>query len=218
MSPIDPMRLKPDEELTDEELVTILGANHARSEVPPCRVCGKPLTIQSCGGGRPTGWGCSGMEDDPEREGHSRMAEGRTLADEHYSRSTFEDCRHPDPIVRELLRRFEGGPLFYRIKRANERLARGEAEGSEAGYDYTLVALKLEDAIKDARLILEGQPADGEPMGIVAAEDIARLYRALRDLTPEDYEAGVEWVEGDLISAETQRALGEAWTDGAVSP
>lgn len=57
-------------------------------EVPPCRVCGGRLSIQSIGMG-PTVWACDGYASEEERG--QRYAQGRRPADDHYSRSRWED-------------------------------------------------------------------------------------------------------------------------------
>ena len=70
-------------------------------EVPTCRVCGGELSVQSVGTGGPTVWGCSGTDDD------GRLLPDRRMADEHYSRSRWEDYRQGgDELVMELLRRY----------------------------------------------------------------------------------------------------------------
>lgn len=107
----------------DEDLVEVILDRYAPSEVPPCRVCGRPLTISSIGGGEPTRWGCSGLIPDPDnpgtpdKSGKMIWAEGRTVADEHYSKSIWEDRRRGgDEVVIELLGRYaeklaEGSPV-----------------------------------------------------------------------------------------------------------
>ena len=91
------------------DLLGELTRRYAPSEIPPCRVCGKPLAVQSIGGG-PTGWACSGQEPDPENPERWRWAEGRRPADEHYLRSQWKDHRQGgDELVMELVRRFERG-------------------------------------------------------------------------------------------------------------
>jgi hypothetical protein len=88
--------------MTEEGLVALEG-RHRPTEIPPCRVCGKALSIQAIGGGEPTRWGCSPYEDDPDRPGKIRRIEGRGLADKHFSESYFIDRRHDDPGVIRLL-------------------------------------------------------------------------------------------------------------------
>ena len=83
--------------------VSEIRAHHTPTVIPPCRVCGEELSLQACGGGEPTRWGCSGTEDDPERPGLSRYKVGRNCADEHYSQSVFVDRKHDDPGVLYLL-------------------------------------------------------------------------------------------------------------------
>lgn len=77
-------------------------------EVPPCRVCGRALSIASMGSGEATKYACSGREPDPDRPGETRWTEGRTPADEHYGQSQWRDNRNGgDEVVMELLRRYE---------------------------------------------------------------------------------------------------------------
>lgn len=70
---------------------------HTPTEIPPCRICGRPLTIQAIGGGKPTVWGCSEWDENGER------VPGRRCADQHYGDSKFEDHKHSDSDVRALL-------------------------------------------------------------------------------------------------------------------
>lgn len=112
---------KEPEELADSDLCEILLERYKPPTIPPCRVCGGALSIQSCGGGHPTAWACSGIEDDPERSKKHRYKVGRKPADEHYSRSRFEDLRQGgDDHVLELIARFS--------RRADS--ARGEPDAS----------------------------------------------------------------------------------------
>lgn len=86
---------------SDAELLAELEQTYAATVVPPCRVCGGELSIQSIGGGMPTIWRCQGLDEDGKRQ------EGRRIADEHYSKSTFEDRRAGgDSAVLELARRY----------------------------------------------------------------------------------------------------------------
>ena len=94
-------------EQTDQDLIAEVVARYTADPVPPCRVCGGALSIQSCGGGgNATVWGCSGMEDDPERPGYMRYMSGRRCADDHYSQSRWTQYRGGDSDVIELARRF----------------------------------------------------------------------------------------------------------------
>src|SRR6185312_16326283 len=77
--------------LSIAELSAILRERYTPSAIPPCRVCGKKLSLQSSGGGNAPVYGCSGMEDDPDRPGHVRMQEGRRCGDDHYSNSRWTD-------------------------------------------------------------------------------------------------------------------------------
>lgn len=59
------------------KVVDVLRERYAPTEVPPCRVCGGPLSLAAIGGGKPTVWACSGNEDDPDRPGYIRSQPGR---------------------------------------------------------------------------------------------------------------------------------------------
>ena len=101
------MEYKEPKDCSDSELITLLTKNYEPSKIPPCRVCGEPLTPQRMGGGEPTVWGCGGLEDDPKKPGYVRYKKDRSCADEHYSKSTFTDQRQGgDSFVMELVRRF----------------------------------------------------------------------------------------------------------------
>lgn len=94
-------------EWSDDDLAWMLTERYKPSEIPPCRVCGGPLSIGAIGGGEPTRWACSGMEDDPESPGNRRYKQGRTVADRHYSDSEWVDRRQGgDSAVMELIARF----------------------------------------------------------------------------------------------------------------
>lgn len=59
------------------------------------------------GGGEPTRWACSGMEDDPEHPGQLRYKPDRKVADQHYGDSEWIDRRQGgDSAVMELIARF----------------------------------------------------------------------------------------------------------------
>jgi hypothetical protein len=86
----------------DEDLDLVLTRNYAPTVIPPCSICGGPLSCERCGGGAPTVWACSGLDDGPAY----RYKEGRAPADEHYVKSQFVDRRQGgDAAVMELLRR-----------------------------------------------------------------------------------------------------------------
>ncbi len=96
-------------ELTDAELMAMLEDRHMPTVIPPCRVCGEPLDIGACGGGKPTVWACSPLEEDPDAPGTLRLKSGRDRAEGsggHYSESRITDGRHADPYVMELVRRY----------------------------------------------------------------------------------------------------------------
>ncbi len=88
-------------ELTSAELHEVLRARYAPTEIPPCRICGKELSLAAAGCG-PTVWACDGRAE------AGGWQEGRSAADEHYSQSRFEDHRRGgDDLVMELLARHE---------------------------------------------------------------------------------------------------------------
>lgn len=92
---------------TDKEIVTALVKRYRESVIPPCRVCGGKLSLQSVGGGRPTVWGCGMYEDDPDNPDRCRPKPGRSIADEHYSQSEYVDYRQGgDDVVIEAIRRW----------------------------------------------------------------------------------------------------------------
>jgi hypothetical protein len=89
--------------LTNEEIMEAAQEavnRYTPDEVPPCRVCGERLSIQAAGRG-PTVYGCSGTYED--ENGRIRYREGRTIADEHYSNSQWEQYRHGDTLVLKLV-------------------------------------------------------------------------------------------------------------------
>ena len=95
---------------TDAELLAWVRHCHTGDAVPPCRVCGGPLSVASMGGGRATKWACDMWEDDPEKPGKLRRKTGRGPADDHYERSEWTQYRESDPAVLEMARRLEQRP------------------------------------------------------------------------------------------------------------
>lgn len=94
------------------DIVATLRARYSAPKVPPCRLCGGELSIQSVGGGGPTVWACSDVEADPAQPGHHRRKSGRSIADSHYSESRWVDYRQGgDNIVIELLDLLAGGAV-----------------------------------------------------------------------------------------------------------
>lgn len=85
-------------------LVALLRQRYSPSTIPPCRVCGAELSIQSSGGGEPTIWACSGLE-----QGEAvRYKAGRSAADAHYIKSRHEDLRRGgDENVMALIELYE---------------------------------------------------------------------------------------------------------------
>lgn len=90
--------------MTDDEIVKVarlLVGRYTAEDVPPCRICGGPLSIQAIGGGGPTIYACSGQYEDAE---HGRKyREGRSVADEHYNASQWRMYRHGDQDVLRVL-------------------------------------------------------------------------------------------------------------------
>lgn len=74
--------------LPPEEILDRLRANYAAVTVPPCRVCGEALSIQSMGGGNATRWA------------HS-VPDGVRFGDwfEHYEQSRWTEVRSGDSEV-----------------------------------------------------------------------------------------------------------------------
>ena len=96
-------------EWSDEELLWELRRIYTPDPIPPCRVCGRPLSIASVGGGQATRYACSNMENDPDRPGYLRRIADWDPADDHYARSVHTDYKSGgDSRVLELIRRFEG--------------------------------------------------------------------------------------------------------------
>ena len=95
-------------ELNNEELIARLTQRYEPTKIPPCRVCGGPLSMQAVGGGNPTEWACSGREYDPDTHEWIGWQKGRTAADDHYRKSGFTDRRQGgDEDVMELIERFK---------------------------------------------------------------------------------------------------------------
>ena len=101
-----------EKELSDwtvAELCEVLGERYAEPVIPPCRVCGKALSLEAFGSG-PSVWACSGLEEVPGGEGETRYAVGRRPADDHYGESQFTDHRRGgDVVVLELIGRVVAG-------------------------------------------------------------------------------------------------------------
>jgi hypothetical protein len=96
----DPVEHEP---MTNDEIMEAaqeLVNRYTPEPIPPCRVCGEVLSMQSAGRG-PTVYGCSGTFED--ETGRTRYREGRRIADEHYSNSRFEQYRHGDRRVMALV-------------------------------------------------------------------------------------------------------------------
>lgn len=89
--------------LTNEEIMEAAQEvvnRYTPESIPPCRVCGEQLSMQAAGRG-PTIYACSGTFED--EDGRTRYREGRSVADEHYSNSRWEQYRHGDRLVIKLV-------------------------------------------------------------------------------------------------------------------
>jgi hypothetical protein len=78
----------------DDETVARLRKRYTAETVPPCPVCGEPLSIQAAGGGSIT-WGCVKRDD------------GKSPLDDHYERSRWQQFRTGDSDVIALLDRLQ---------------------------------------------------------------------------------------------------------------
>lgn len=88
--------------------LTTLRGRYTAEPVPPCRVCGRELTVQSSGGGNATTYGCSGLIPDPADPENSLIRDpNRTIADKHYSDSKWTQYRSGDTEVIALIDAFE---------------------------------------------------------------------------------------------------------------
>lgn len=81
---------KPEAEWSDEDLLWVLTSRFTAEPIPPCRVCGGPLSFASAGGGDATRYTC--------------RAAGNDLR--HWSASEFKHTRPGDASVLELIRRY----------------------------------------------------------------------------------------------------------------
>ncbi|TLX16744.1 hypothetical protein [Rhizobium sp. MHM7A] len=81
---------------TAQELVN----RYTPETIPPCRICGERLSMQAAGRG-PTIYACSGDYED--ETGRRKYRAGRSVADEHYSNSRWEQYRHGDRLVMKLV-------------------------------------------------------------------------------------------------------------------
>ncbi len=92
--------------MSDADLVALLRYQYTGDTVPPCRVCGAALSIASMGGGQATVYACAGVENGTGETGTLRQKVGRSVADEHYSKSQWTRYKDGDAYVLELLQRF----------------------------------------------------------------------------------------------------------------
>lgn len=109
----------PKPEWSDDDLLSELRRSFEPDPIPPCRVCGRALSVARVGGGSATLYACVGTEDDPDRPGYVRYLEGRKPGDEHYSNSQHDDYKcGGDTRVLELIRRYEAAKAPTRHTRA----------------------------------------------------------------------------------------------------
>jgi hypothetical protein len=92
---------------TTPEMRQALRARYTSESVPPCRVCGGPLSPVASGGGHPTVWACETLEPDPDKPGWLRNRPGRGGAEEtrrggHFAASRIDWLRDGDPDVLAL--------------------------------------------------------------------------------------------------------------------
>ena len=76
------------------DLIAVVRKRYTAEPVPPCPVCGEPLSLQAAGRGTIT-WGCT------------KRDAGKSRLDDHYARSRFEQHRTGDDDVLALLDRLE---------------------------------------------------------------------------------------------------------------
>jgi hypothetical protein len=94
--------LREPHELTADELIEILTDRYQEPTIPPCRLCGGELSIQSIGGGKATEYACTGRNED------GTWKEGRKIVDDHYRDSRYIDYkRGGDDYVMELVKRYQ---------------------------------------------------------------------------------------------------------------
>lgn len=133
------------------ELINKLKERYSPPTVPACRVCGGPLEVASCGGGRPTRYRCSS----------TRLAEGK-MDWEHYDRSEWEDLRQGgDPDVLELVTFVDGA--FTAVADGNalfdivaERQRQIKKEGFSTAHDDAYANDELRQAAVAYALASEG--------------------------------------------------------------
>jgi hypothetical protein len=78
-----------------------LAHSYTAEPIPPCRICGGPLSLARAGGGRDTVWACSTQEDS------LAYKPGRTFSDEHYRESLWTATLMGDARVLELIRCYQ---------------------------------------------------------------------------------------------------------------
>ncbi len=90
------------------EIIDDLRNRYGEPEIPKCNICGGELSVQRAGGGSATIWACSGMIDDPTGERNWVYAKGRSMADDHYTRSRWTDYRRGgDSDVIDLINAYQ---------------------------------------------------------------------------------------------------------------
>ena len=92
--------------MPDDLLLEAIESSYYPAEIPSCHICGGKLSIASIGGG-PTIWACTPTEDDVDENGKWVFKPGRSVVDDHYSKSRWQQYRHGDSRVMELVKRFK---------------------------------------------------------------------------------------------------------------
>ena len=144
--------------LSNTDLMDVVEFCFRAEPIPPCRVCGGPLTIGSMGGGHATRWGCDGRIEDPSRPEAVVYADGRTVADEHYAQSQWTQHRSGDTRVIELVERMRVLDAANAKVQAELRSLRALIDGEPiVVLDAPLVAeALLAPAAFDAAKLVEG--------------------------------------------------------------
>lgn len=149
-------------------------------EIPKCRVCGEALSIQACGGGAATCWGCSEWEEIPGTGGKLRRKAGRKCADGHYSESCWTEPASWDyaksTLGRAVLAFLEAPTAPALIAAAQEAKELRERVGRMEK------VIEAADAAEVARRAVlrrcDGQSVDDQLYAIERLFEAVRAYRA----------------------------------------
>ena len=88
------------EDWPDEDLMRKLRESYERPKIPPCHICGAELSLHGFGSG-PSVYYCDGKNED------GTYKDGRKPIDQYFSQSRYEQYRHGDSRVFELMRRYQ---------------------------------------------------------------------------------------------------------------